>query len=55
VWFERVTSVNKAKLVRITGVAGKMIRSNPKSVAQLYQISIQRKALTITRDTKHTP
>lgn len=53
VWFGRVTSANKVKLDRIIRVAGKIIGLKQKSVAQLYQIAVQRKALIITRDTTH--
>ena len=45
--------MNKVKLDRITRVAGKIIGSKQKSVAQLYQIAAQRKALTIARYTTH--
>jgi len=38
---------------RITRVAGKIEGSKQKLVAQLYQIAVQRKALTIARDPSH--
>lgn len=53
VWFGRVTSANKVKLDRIIREAGEIIGLKQKSVAHLYQIAVQRKALIITRDTTH--
>jgi len=53
VWTD-FTSVNKVKLDRITRFAGKIVGSKRKTVAQLYQIAVQRKALTIARDITHS-
>ncbi len=52
-WFGRITSVNKVNLNRIIRMASKIIAVKQKSIDQLYDMAVRRKALAISGDTTH--
>lgn len=53
VWFSHLTVKNKSRLARIVNTAGRLIGSKQRSLSELYQLSVYRKAVQIYSDKSH--
>ena len=52
-WFNHLTVKNKSKLTRVVNTASRLIGSKQKSLSELYQLSVYRKAVQIFHDETH--